>query len=163
MVSAVPATSTSDCPTPTVSSSTTSQPAASSTRSACGAAHDSPPRWPREAIERMKTSGSAAWSDIRIRSPSSAPPENGDDGSTASTPTRCPAARWAVTRALVVVDLPTPGAPVTPTTCARPASGAISAITSRRAGWASSTSEISRATARGRPSLAWATREGTST
>ncbi len=37
------------------------------------------------AIERMKTSGSVAWSCIRTRSPSSAPPEKGEDGSTAST------------------------------------------------------------------------------
>ena len=28
-------------------------PAASSTRMACGVVNDSPPRWPREAIERM--------------------------------------------------------------------------------------------------------------
>ena len=48
-----PAISTSLWPTPTVSTRTTSQPAASSTRSACGVAQDSPPRWPREAIERM--------------------------------------------------------------------------------------------------------------
>ena len=48
-----PATSTSLCPTPTVSTRTTSQPAASSTRSACGVAQASPPRCPREAIERM--------------------------------------------------------------------------------------------------------------
>ncbi len=53
VVSASPATSTSDCPTPTVATSTTSQPAASSTLRACGAAHDSPPRCPRLAIERM--------------------------------------------------------------------------------------------------------------
>ncbi len=31
----------------------TSQPAASSTRSACGVVQASPPRWPREAIDRM--------------------------------------------------------------------------------------------------------------
>ena len=48
-----PAISTSLCPTPTVSTRITSQPAASSTRSACGVAQASPPRWPREAIERM--------------------------------------------------------------------------------------------------------------
>ena len=54
-------------------------------------AQERPPRWPREAIDRMKTPGSVACSCIRTRSPSSAPPENGDDGSTASTPTRQPA------------------------------------------------------------------------
>ncbi len=92
-VSACAAISTSDWPTPTVSTRITSQPAASSTRSACGAAQDRPPRWPRVAIERMNTSGSVAWSCIRTRSPSSAPPENGEDGSTASTPTRLPSRR----------------------------------------------------------------------
>ncbi len=53
VVSAIAAISTSLWPTPTVSITITSHPAASSTRSACGVAHDSPPRWPREAIERM--------------------------------------------------------------------------------------------------------------
>ena len=53
VVSARSATSISDWPTPTVSSSTTSNPAASSTRSAWGAATASPPRWPRVAIDRM--------------------------------------------------------------------------------------------------------------
>ncbi|UYM26408.1 hypothetical protein NQP46_24570 [Streptomyces albus] len=41
-------------------------------------------------------------------------------------------------------------------------SGASAAMTSRSCGEAPSTSEISRATARGLPSLAWATRAGTS-
>ena len=44
------------------------------------------------AIERMNTPWSVAWSCMRTRSPSSAPPENGEDGSTASTPTRLPCA-----------------------------------------------------------------------
>ncbi len=64
----------------------------------------------------MNTPGSVACSCIRTRSPSSAPPVNGDEGSTANTPTRRPDARNAVTKADVVVDLPTPGAPVRPTT-----------------------------------------------
>src|SRR5262249_25691679 len=96
-------------------------------------------------------------------SPSRAPPENGDDGSTASTPTRRPAFRYAVTSADVEVDLPTPGEPVSPTTYAPPVSGASAAITSRSCGEAPSTREISRATARGLPSRAWATSSETST
>ena len=36
---------------------------------------------------RMKTAGSSAWSCMRMRSPSTAPPLNGLDGSTATTPT----------------------------------------------------------------------------
>ena len=39
-------------------------------------------------MDRMNTPGSVAWSCIRTRSPSSAPPLNGEVGSTASTPTR---------------------------------------------------------------------------
>ena len=80
-------------PTPTVSTRTTSQPAASSTASAWGVAAARPPRCPRVAIDRMNTPASVACSSIRTRSPSSAPPENGDEGSTASTPTRSPRAR----------------------------------------------------------------------
>ena len=119
----------------------TSHPAASSTRIAWGVVHDNPPRCPREAIERMYTSGSSACSCMRTRSPSSAPPENGEDGSTARIPTRLPRARYAVTR-LVEVDLPTPGEPVSPMMWALWACGANAAITSRSDGWASSTSEI---------------------
>src|SRR5919108_5401022 len=110
----------------------------------------------------MYTPGSEACSDIRTRSPSRAPPENGDDGSTARTPTRLPCLRYAVTSAEVDVDLPTPGEPVSPTTYALPVSGASVAMTSLSCGDAPSTREISRATARGLPSLAWATSVETS-
>src|SRR5450631_245850 len=100
---------------------------------------------------------------MRIRSPSRAPPEKGEEGSTARIPTRLPRARKAPTIALVKVDLPTPGLPVMPKMCARPVWGARADITSRNAGWPSSTNEISRATARGAPALAASTRAGTST
>ena len=86
-VSATPITSTSLCPVPTVSRKTTSLPAASRSSRACSVASASPPRWPRVPIERMKTPGSRKWSARRIRSPSSAPCENGLDGSTETTPT----------------------------------------------------------------------------
>ena len=86
-VSAMPITSTSLWPVPTVSRKTTSLPAASSMSSACSVASASPPRWPRVPIERMKTPGSRKWSERRMRSPSSAPCENGLDGSTETTPT----------------------------------------------------------------------------
>ena len=56
-VSAIPITSTSLCPAPTVSSRTRSLPAASSRSAACSVASASPPRWPRVPIERMKTPG----------------------------------------------------------------------------------------------------------
>src|SRR5215203_1725796 len=112
-------------------------------------------------MDRMKTPGSVACSDIRIRSPSRAPPEYGDDGSTASTPTRSSRRRSSETRALVEVDLPTPGEPVRPTMCAPPvrppAYGASAAITSRSSGDPSSTWEIKRPIARASPSRARAT------
>src|SRR5918992_3424332 len=114
-------------------------------------------------MDLMNTSRSVAWSCMRTRSPSSAPPLNGDDGSTASTPTRLPCALKAVTSALVEVDFPTPGEPVSPMIRAAPASGVSAAVTSRSRGDAFSTSEISRATARGEPSTARPTRSVTST
>src|SRR3954454_6941399 len=95
---------------------------------------------------------------MRTRSPSRAPPEKGEDGSTARTPTRLPPRRSSVTRALVAVDLPTPGEPVIPTTWAWPACGTSAAMTSRSWGERSSTIETSRATARGSPPRALATR-----
>ena len=60
VVSAREAISTSAWPTPTVSIRITSKPAASRTRSACGAAQDSPPRCPRLAMDRMNTPPSVA-------------------------------------------------------------------------------------------------------
>ena len=68
-----------------------------------------PPRWPRVAIDRMNTPASPVWSCMRTRSPRMAPPENGDDGSMASTATVTSSARMRPTSALVRVDLPGPG------------------------------------------------------
>jgi hypothetical protein len=78
-------------------------------------AGDSPPSLPLVAIERTKTPSSPMWSCILIRSPSSAPPVIGLDGSTATTPTRLEFVRNEVIMALARVDLPTPGGPVMPT------------------------------------------------
>ena len=58
-------------------------PNASSTSATSRVAAASPPSEPRVAIERMKTPGSSATASMRMRSPSSAPPVNGDVGSTA--------------------------------------------------------------------------------
>ena len=63
---------------------------------------------------------------MRARSPSSAPPVRREDGSTASTPTVSPRARARATSTFVRVDLPTPGGPVRPITCARAAAHAAS-------------------------------------
>ena len=122
-VSAIPITSTSLCPAPTVSRKTTSLPAASSTSSACSAASARPPRWPRVPIERMKTSGSRKWSLSRMRSPSSAPCENGLEGSTETTPTVISRSRTCRISAETRLDFPTPGGPVTPTEYVEPVCG----------------------------------------
>ena len=106
---------TSPWPVPTVSRKTSSLPAASRTSNACSVASASPPRWPRVPIERMKTSGSRKWSASRMRSPRRAPCVNGLEGSTEITPTERSCSRTCRTRALIRVDLPTPGGPVTPT------------------------------------------------
>jgi hypothetical protein len=73
-VSASAATSTSDCPAPTVSTTTTSKPAASSRSTMRRAGFASPPGCPREASERMNTASAAPDSAMRMRSPSTAPP-----------------------------------------------------------------------------------------
>src|SRR5688572_18042594 len=111
----------------------------------------------------MKTPESVAWSPIRTRSPSSAPPENGLDGSTAITATRLPCSRNARTSAFVEVDLPTPGAPVRPMTWAFPVCGARAAATRGSCELPCSTREISLAIARGSPSRARSTSPATST
>jgi hypothetical protein len=65
---------------------------------------------------RMNTSGSSVWACIRMRSPSTAPPVNGLEGSTAITPTgTCRARSRLVTRS-TSVDFPAPGGPVMPST-----------------------------------------------
>ena len=58
-----------------------------------------------------------------MRSPSSAPCVNGEDGSIESTPTVRSRARSAFVSAPSSVDLPTPGGPVKPTTAALPVCG----------------------------------------
>ena len=117
VVSAASATSVSDCPTPTVSITTTSK-AAASAWAAARVAGASPPSRSPAAVERMNSPRSAGSASIRARSPSSDPPERLDVGSTASTATVRPSSRQARASALSSVDLPAPGGPVTPTTCA---------------------------------------------
>ena len=123
VVSAAAATSTSLCPVPTVSMSTRSKPHASSTAAAAVDVAASPPACPRDAIERMKTSPSSAYDCMRTRSPRSAPPVIGLDGSTAITATVRPALRTSAIRDATSVDFPAPGGPVIPTRWAPPAIG----------------------------------------
>src|SRR4051812_36522416 len=151
--SAVRAISSSDCPTPTVSMRSRSNPNASSTSATSRVAAASPPSDPRVAIDRMKTPGSSATFSIRTRSPSNAPPVNGDVGSTAMTPTDIPASRKLFTRSAVMVLLPAPGGPVRPMRRARPVLGCNPPrICSKPSRWFS-TMLTTRASAAGLPAL----------
>ena len=154
VVSALPAISTSTCPTPTVSTRIHRRPTASSRRTASGVANDRPPRWPRVAMERMNTPGSVAWSCIRTRSPRIAPPVKGDDGSIASTATSICCLRMRPMTALVSVLLPAPGAPVRPTVYAPPACGEARRLTCRASSPPRSTNDSNLATAARSPDRA---------
>jgi hypothetical protein len=69
----------------------------------------------------MKALGSTASRAIRVLSPRIEPPELFEEGSTARTATRWPAAVRLEPRTSISVDFPTPGGPVTPTRIAAPA------------------------------------------
>jgi hypothetical protein len=108
-------TAVSDWPTPTVSTMTTSKPAASTSTIASRVARATPPSVPEVGDGRMKAWGSTARSAMRVLSPRMLPPVRDEDGSTASTATRFPAFVRSVPRALMKVDFPTPGTPLMPT------------------------------------------------
>ena len=161
-MSAVRMISTSSWPTPTVSMTTMSLPAASRISAASPVARARPPRWPRVAMLRMKTPVSPAWACMRRRSPRTAPPLNGLVGSTATTPTVSGgvAFRSSATMRSTRVLLPAPGGPVTPTKYARPVLGNSARIRSAASRLSSSTSEIARAIARGSPAITRSARGG---
>src|SRR5215211_3769907 len=147
-VSAWPMMSTSAWPTPTVSNITSSLPLASMSSAAWSVASLNPPSEPRLAMERMNTPGSRKWSASRMRSPSRAPLVKGELGSIESTATSRSRPRACSTSFPISVDLPTPGAPVKPTTADLPVLGYTSRTSSQPAGSSFSTSEIARARAR---------------
>src|SRR5690242_13139811 len=120
VVSALRAMSSSVWPTPTVSTRMRANPNASSRSAASSVVVARPPCAPRVAIERMKTCGSRLADSMRMRSPSSAPPVNGLVGSTATTPTESPWARYSWISRSVSVLFPAPGGPVMPTRRAAP-------------------------------------------
>ena len=88
-VSTMPATVTSDWPTPTVSTRTRSNPAASSTTIAWAVALATPPRCPRRGgpHERPRVGGQRRHPRLV---PQHRPPVRTDEGSTARTPIRSP-------------------------------------------------------------------------
>src|SRR6187200_948451 len=91
---------------------------------------------------------------MRTRSPSSAPPVIGLDGSTATTPTDRPAALTRSISDATSVDLPEPGGPVIPTRCARPAVGYSRRMAASATAVRFSTAVSSRASARRSPPTA---------
>ena len=119
-VSAVLMMSTSFWPAPTVSTMIRSFPNASSAFTASAVAIETPPRLPRALIDRKKTSMSPMFEAIRIRSPSTAPPVNGEEGSMPMIPTVRPWSRYVFATLSTRVDLPAPGLPVMPMTSAFP-------------------------------------------
>ena len=124
------ATASSDCPTPTVSTRTTSKPAASQSSMASRVRRATPPNVPPLGDGRMNACGSRASSSMRVLSPRIEPPDRLLDGSTASTATRWPAAvRWSPNDSMKV-DLPTPGGPLMPRRTLPPVAGRTEAISS---------------------------------
>mmetsp|Transcript_5907 Transcript_5907/g.14563 ORF Transcript_5907/g.14563 Transcript_5907/m.14563 type:complete len:320 (+) Transcript_5907:251-1210(+) len=132
--SVMPATAVSLWPTPTVSTMTTSNPAASHSSIASRVFSATPPSVPLLGLGRMKARRSMERRSMRVLSPRMAPPETLLDGSTASTATRWP---WSIRnrpKASMKVLLPTPGTPEMPSRSAPPVAG-ISSV-SRASAWA---------------------------
>ncbi len=154
-VSTMPATATSDWPTPTVSTITTSYPPASTSSIDSRVARATPPRWPPLGDGLMNAWSLTASAAIRVRSPSIDPPVRVLDGSTASTATLWPASISFTPSASMSVDLPEPGTPVMPTRTALPVCERSSRNSSRERWWSSgrrdSTSVIARASSRRSP------------
>ena len=116
VVSAARTMSTSDCPTPTVSTKIMSLPKASIALTASAVLCERPPKLPRVPMLRMNTPSSIARLAMRMRSPRMAPPENGLVGSMAMMPTVLPCLRYSFASLSVSVLLPAPGGPVMPST-----------------------------------------------
>src|SRR3954454_19924070 len=96
----------------------------------------------------MSTALSAGSKAIRARSPSSAPPERRDVGSTARTATEHPSERQERTSSESSEDFPAPGGPVTPTTWAGASPPSRPGATSARSAAASDRSAAARLSTR---------------
>ncbi len=128
----MPATAVSLWPTPTVSTITTSWPAASASSIASRVLPATPPSVPPLGLGRMNACGCTDSRSMRVLSPRMEPPETLDDGSTASTATRWPRSTRYRPSASMKVLLPTPGTPEMPMRNERPLCG-ISASSSASA------------------------------
>ena len=137
------------CPTPTVSTSTTSKPAASHSRMLSRVFRATPPSAQPEGDGRTKAFSRRESSSMRVLSPRMLPREMLLLGSIASTATRLPRSHRRQPNASMNVLLPPPGTPVTPTRTDFPACGSSPCTTasasSRCFGASLSTSVIARA------------------
>ena len=129
----MPWTAVSDCPTPTVSTSTVSKPKASQSRMVSRVLRVTPPSAPPLGEGRMKAFGSWTSCSMRVLSPRMEPRVMVLEGSTASTARRWPRRQRRVPSPSMKVLLPTPGTPVMPTRRLRPVPG-NSSVSSRCAG-----------------------------
>ena len=154
-MSTISATAVSAWPTPTVSTNTASNPAASHNRMASRVRRATPPRLSPAEDGRIKASGARASSAMRVLSPRIAPPPRFEAGSTASTAIRRPSAMPARPKRSIKVDLPAPGGPEMPMRTALPVSGSSASISlsasSRWSGRTNSTRVMARASARRSP------------
>ena len=114
-MSVISATIVSDWPTPTVSTSTTSAPQASTSRIASRERRATPPSAAWLGLGRMKAPGARASRSMRVLSPRIDPPVRTEDGSTASTASFRPRPVSISPSVSMKLDLPTPGVPVRPT------------------------------------------------
>src|SRR3954452_21648839 len=164
--STISATVISDWPTPTVSTRTTSYPAASTTTMDSRVACATPPSVPEVGDGRMNACGSTESRCMRVLSPRIEPPERAEEGSTARTATFDPAPVRVTPSWSMNVDLPTPGTPLIPTRRAPPACGSSSTSSSCAASrWSArrdSTSVIARDPARRSPASTPSARAATS-
>ena len=108
------ATAVSLWPTPTVSITITSKPAASQASAASRVRRVTPPSVAPAGDGRMKASGAWARRCMRVLSPRIEPPERRLEGSTASTATWWPCSITCAPSASIRVDLPAPGVPEMP-------------------------------------------------
>ena len=161
--SVMSATAVSAWPTPTVSTTTTSKPAASQSRMLSRVWRATPPRAAPEGDGRMKAFSSRARSAMRVLSPRIEPPVSAEEGSMESTATRRSRATRCLPSASMKVDLPTPGAPEMPMRMAPPACGARRSSSAPAAAASSarvdSTSVMARASARRSPASRGSTRD----
>ena len=154
-MSTMSATAVSDWPTPTVSTSTVSKPAASTSSMASRVRRATPPRVVPAGDGRMNAASRRDSSSMRVLSPRIEPPPRLDDGSTASTASDRPRSISPRPKRSMKVDLPTPGTPVIPSRTDLPVCGSSAASRqSARSRWSArvdSTSVTACASARRSP------------